>query len=273
LTAQGDGVYSLSYSGGELMAGLYDAGGNATYWRWNGAAWLQIGGGYVNESWGFYNLQSVESSATWNEKLYVGTGLTVAGNAMVWEFDGSVWKIIGGQGVRNSWTQNTYENVFSLQQYNGGLYAALGTTINDAEVWKYNGTTWTQISGDGLNSGWAAGFEAVNVLSVYNGSLYAGLGNSANDAEVWRWNDTVWLKVGGDSLNSGWATNYESVLSMTVYGDQLYAGLGSSTGDAEVWRYNGATWTKVGGDGLASSWNTDYEEVFVTYIKVRTVTP
>jgi len=264
-TAQGDAVMTMVHAGGTLYAGTYDAGGDAQYWSWDGSSWTRLGGGYVNDSWGFYNLQSVESAATFDSKLYVGTGITVAGNAMVWEFDGSSWQIVGGQGVNGSWAADTFENVYTLQSFEGELYAGLGTTANDAEVWKYDGSTWTKVGGDSLNSGWTTNFEAVNVLAVYNGALYAGLGVSAQDGEVWRWNGSIWTKVGGDGVNSSWATgaNIESVLSMTVYDGQLYAGLGSSTNDADIWRYNGTSWTQIGGDGLNSSWSAAYEEIFI----------
>jgi hypothetical protein len=262
---QGDGVYALEYSGSTLYAGLYDAAGNGTIWTYNGSIWSWHGGGYVNASWGGYNLQSVESTATHNEKLYAGTGVTVAGNALVWEFNGTSWQIIGGQGIRGSWTADTFENVYVLQSYKGELYAGLGSTANDAEVWKYNGSTWTKIGGDSINSGWTTNYEAVNVMAVWGGDLYAGLGISAQDAEVWRYNGTSWTKVGGDGVNSSWAAagNIESVLSMTLYNGNLYAGLGTSAADADIWRFNGTSWTQVGGDGLGSSWSAAYEEVYI----------
>jgi hypothetical protein len=262
---QGDGVYALSYGNSTLFSGLYDAARNGTLWSWNGSAWTWVGGGYVNQSWGFYNLQSAESSMTYNEKLYVGTGVSVAGNALVWEYDGSNWTVIGGQGVKSSWAADTFENVYALQTFEGELYASLGTTANDAEVWKYNGTSWTKIGGDSLNSGWTTNYEAVHSLTVYNGDLYAGIGVTATEGEVWRWNGSSWAKVGGDGTSSSWATagNIESVLSMVVYDGQLYAGVGSTVNDADIWRYNGTIWTQVAGDGIASSWNSAYEEVFI----------
>jgi hypothetical protein len=262
-TNQGDGVYALTYANSTLYTGTYDAAGDSHLWGWNASTWTQIGGGYVNQSWGFYGLQSAESSTTLNGKLYVGTGVTTAGNAQVWEYDGSTWTVIGGQGINGSWAKYTYENVFALQNYNGELYAGIGTTANDGEVWKYDGSTWTQVGGDTLNNSWAAGFESVYSLSVYDGQLYAGLGASANDAEVWRYNGTTWAKVGGDSLNNGWTTNFDAVFSLTVYDGQLYAGLGLTATEAEVWRWNGTTWAKVGGDGLSGSWNTVYEEIYI----------
>ena len=254
-------VQSLVYGGGTLYGGLQATANNAEVWSFNGTSWTRIGGGYINQSWGYFNLQNVEAMTTSGAYLYAGTGNTVAGNAQVWRFDGSTWQIVGGQGLNSSWVVTTYEDVLSMSSYGGSLYAGLGTTANDAEVWKWNGTSWSQIGGDSLNSGWGAGYEEVSSLSTYGGNLYAGLGSSANDAEVWRWNGTAWTKIGGDSVNSGWTTNYERVSSMSVYNGQLYAGLGLSAGDAEVWTWNGTAWTKIGGDGISSSWNTNYEQI------------
>jgi hypothetical protein len=254
-------VNSLLYTSGTLYAGLVGTANNSEVWTFNGTSWTRIGGGFINKSWGYFNIQNVESMVVSGDYLYAGMGNTVAGNAQVWRFDGSDWTIVGGQGVNSSWAAGTYEDVMSLASFGGDLYAGLGTTANDAEVWRFNGTTWTQVGGDSLNSSWPAGYEEVYALTTFGGQLYAGLGNSANDAEVWRWNGTAWTKVGGDSLNSGWTTNFERVSALGVYNGALYAGLGASTTDAEVWRWNGTAWAKVGGDGLSSSWNTNYEQV------------
>ncbi|MEK7594859.1 MAG: fibronectin type III domain-containing protein [Patescibacteria group bacterium] len=254
-------VQSMVYGNSTLYTGITATANNAEVWTYSGSTWTRIGGGYINSSWGFFNLQNVETMTVSGEYMYAGTGNTVAGNAQIWRFDGSNWVIVGGQGISGSWAANAYENVLSMVSYGGNLYVGLGTTANDAEVWRYNGTSWTQVGGDSLNSSWGAGYEEVSSLSTYGGNLYAGIANSANDAEVWRYNGTAWTKIGGDSTNSGWTTNYERVSSMGVYNGQLYAGLGVTAGDAEVWTWNGTAWSKVGGDGVGSSWNTNYEQV------------
>ena len=255
-------VNSMVYAGSTLYAGLTSATNNAEIWSWNGSAWTRMGGGYVNKSWGFLNLQDVESMAVSGDYLYAGTGNATAGNAQVWRFDGSTWQIVGGQGVNGSWPVNTYEAVMSMTSMGGNLYAGLGTGAGDGEVWRFNGTTWTQIGGDSLNSGWTTNYDEVYSLVSMGGSVYAGLGNTATEAEVWKWNGSVWSKVGGDGLNSSWNTTYERVSSMAVYGGVLYAGIGNTVTDAEVWRFNGTNaWTKIGGDGVSSSWNTNYEQI------------
>ena len=254
-------VRSLAYAGSTLYAGLQASLANAEVWSFNGSSWTRIGGGYVNHSWGYFGLQDVETMTTSGGYLYAATGSAVAGNALVWKFDGSTWQLVGGQGINSSWAVNTYEKVASMTSFGGNLFVGLGISSGDAEVWEFNGSSWTQVGGDGLNSGWGAGYEEVDSMTVLGGNLYAGLGTSASDAEVWIWNGSSWSKIGGDSLNSSWGAGYERVTALSVYNGQIYAGLGVSTNDAALWTWNGSSWIKVGGNGLNGSWNTVYERV------------
>jgi hypothetical protein len=259
-------VNSLLYADSVLYAGLLSTGASAEMWTWNGSSWTLIGGNYIKDSWGFFNLQSVEVLDSHNGKLYAATGFNQAGNAMVFEFNGTTWSLIGGQGKNSSWHAKSHEIVNAMESFKGDLYVGLGSTANDAEVWKYNGSTWSQIGGDSMNSGWLTGFETVQSMATYNGDLYVGLGLSANDAEVWRWNGSAWNRIGGDSTNSGWTTNFEAVYSLVSHNNYLYAGVGNTAGDAEVWRWNGTVWNRIGGDGVNSSWNTVYEQVDILTI-------
>ncbi len=261
-TAAGDIVYTLTSVGGVLYAGLNDASGIGYMYSWNGTTWTLMGGQYVNESWGYFGLGSVETLFTARGNLYAGLG-NAAGGAQVWEYNGDtdVWRIMGGQGIDGSWAANTYELITAMNSYGGNLVVGVGNTASDAEVWSWDGSVWTKIGGDSINSGWPATYEEVNSLASYGGFLYAGLGNTAGDAEVWRWNGSAWSKIGGDSINSGWTINYERVSALALYGGQLYAGLGNTAGDAEVWRWNGSAWSKIGGDGINSGWDATIEQV------------
>jgi hypothetical protein len=254
-------VSSSVTAGSNTYVGLGNAVADAEVWRWDGTAWAKIGGDGVNSSWADQAFEEVTSLATDGTNVYAGLGNST-GDGEVWRWNGTAWTKIGGDSLSGSWGLGTYENVPSLSYFGGNLYAGLGASANDAEVWRWNGTTWTKIGGDSLNSGWTTNFEAVYALTNDGTNLYAGIGNSTTDAEVWRWNGTVWAKLGGDGVNSSWNTNYESVRSLTYLSGNLYAGIGDSTTDGEVWRYNGTAWTQIGGDGLNSSWNTNYEAVY-----------
>ncbi|MFZ1626173.1 MAG: LamG-like jellyroll fold domain-containing protein [Candidatus Moraniibacteriota bacterium] len=298
---------SLSLIGTNLFVGASSGAGTsgAEVWTCNTAAtcnntagWTRVAGQYLNKSWGMFNLNSVESMTTIGGKLYAGTGYdtgaaTANSNATVWEFDGTNWTMIGGQGINSSWTYGhptlttiTYRSITSMTGYNGTLIVGLGGGTNgDAEVWRWNGTTWTKIGGDGTGAGgqsWAAGTKrSVTAMTVIGSVLYAGLqGTAAGDGEMWTCDLAAtctttagWTLRGGDATGAGgqsWNnTTFEAVWSFAVRGTNLYVGLGSSAADAEVWSCDtGGTctqtagWTKLGGDTVNSSWaNATYEEV------------
>lgn len=198
------------------------------------------------------------------ENMYFAAGSSNTGNALVFKYDGTNVTLVGGQGYNNSWTKNTYEAIFDMASYGGNLYVGLGINSGEAEVWKWNGSTWSQVGGDGLNSSWTTvgAYEEISSFAAVNNTLYVGLGNTANDAEVWSYNGSTWAKIGGDSTNSGWTTNYDRVTRLASFQGNLYAGLGSTAGEAEIWKWSGSTWSKVGGDNTNSSWDAvNFEQI------------
>ncbi len=266
-TAEGDTVNTLLYDSGKLFAGTYDAAGSGWVFSYDGTNWSRIGGNYINFSWGYYGYSAVQVMQNQGSYLYAGMGNTT-GAATVWQYDGTNWSLIGGQGVNGSWDPQKYEMVLSMASYKGKLYVGLGNTATatdqDGEIWCWDGTTWTKVGGNGLNSSWnaASHYGEIDAMAVANGYLYAGLGQGANDAEIWRYDGTSWSKIGGDSLNNGWTNYAENVYSMSVYKGKLEVGLGRSAGDAEVWEWSGSSWNKIGGDTVNSGWDsTTYEEV------------
>jgi len=274
ITSWGDSVNTLFWDGTKLFAGTYDSAGIGWVHTWNGSSWAMIGGNNVNESWGYYGLAAVQVMQTVGDYLYAGLG-NVAGSAEVWKWNGSSWAMIGGQGINNSWAPNTYEQVMSMASYGGHLFVGLGTTAsateNDAEVWEWNGSVWSQVGGDGAKSSWtftASHYGEVESMAADDNFLYAGLGLGSNDGEVWRYDGDNWEKIGGDSLHSGWTNYIENVYSLALYNGKLIAGLGRSTGDGEIWQWDGSMWSKIGGDAAGGSWGaTAYQSIesLVTY--------
>lgn len=263
-TTQGYIVRTLMFDGGSLYAGVQNSAGDGMYYKWDGSAWTMLGGKLINGSWGYNGLASVDVMQVQGEYLYAGTGRAIDGNATVYRYDGNEWKLIGGQGVNNSWPENTYRQVMSMSSYKGKLIVGTGNLGSgsrmDGAVWQWDGTTWTQIGGNGVNSSWNVPpnthYGEVDSLATLDNYLYAGLGGAANDGEVWRWDGTSWTKIGGDSLNGGWTNYVERVQTMSIYGGKLVAGLGSGAGDGEVWQWSGSSWSRIAGKGLNSSWDS-----------------
>ncbi len=260
-------VASLAVNGSSLYAGLGSTAGDAEIWtcnmNTNCTSWTKIGGD--GNGPGVASHTAIESMAVYGGNLYVGGTSTSAGSADVWKYNGGTsWTQVGGDGLNSGWAASTFEAVSALYSDGTYLYAGIGVTTADGEVWRYNGTSWTMIGGDGVNLGggasWNTNYERVSSITSYGGNLYVGLGDSANDAEVWRLSGTTWSQIGGDGLNSGWAGTaaLTRVYSMVNDGTNLYVGLGSGSGAAQVWKWNGSSWTglSVGGGNTTTSWTS-----------------
>ena len=68
----------------------------------------------------------------------------------------------------------------------GNLCVGLGTSAGDAEVWQWNGTTWTKIGGD---SGTVAGTQVLE--TVYTLKHYGG------QSLCWPWADGLTMPRSG----------------------------------------------------------------------------
>lgn len=234
----GDYVY---YGTGATTAGAGDV------WRRHliTGVWTQIGGDGLNGSWAASLIEAATDLVTDGTYIYVGTTRDV-GEADVWRYDpgAGTWSQIGGDGINSSWAAATFERVSALTYDGTFLYAGLGETTLDAEVWQYNigTTTWSKIGGDGLNSSWNTSYERVEALASDATYVYAGLASSAGDGEVWRYTKatTTWSKIGGDSVNSSWTTA-ASIFQLIIFGGLLYA----TPSTQGLWSWNGTVWANM----------------------------
>lgn len=248
-------VDSMTVMNGKLYAGLGTSTNDAQIWKWDGSSWVQAGGYGASSPYNAFptGYESVSSLTNDGTTVYAGLGRT-AGDGDVWALNGNTWTQVGGSGVNSSWPANTIEQVLSLRAFGGKVYAGLGTTGSDGEVWRLSGGNWTKIGGGGTNSSWTTGYEGVYSFTDDGTNLYAGLGLTAGDNEVWRWNGSSWTKIGGDGINSGFSSTYTIVQAMTFSGGKLYAGMQATNTGADVWTWDGTSWTQTGGGYVNNSW-------------------
>jgi len=209
--------------------------------------WVKVAGGGVDGNYhAYYHI--AECIAMNGSNLYVGlNGAPEGWGPSVWQYDGSVWKMIGDNGIGDA----NAEAVFSMASFRSKLY--VGTINGDVgcKVLRYDGgTSWTQVNENGFGDA-----DNVSVLSmfVYHDALYAGTGQNY-DAEVWRYDGSTWSRVGWAGTGM-WDDSNWTISSMCEYDDMLYVGTGNQDEGAEVWQYDGATWTQVadGGFGVPSN--------------------
>ncbi len=249
----GNGNYSVASMlpvGGTLFAGT--AGNNG------GELWTNSGGGWTfANSVGDANNLQISSMAEYNSKLYLGTKNTTDGGE-VWRYDsGTLTQVnTSGFGPDPSSTYNAFDDVPCMAVYGGQLYAGAQNVTSwhnltpGAEVWRYDGTTWTREQAAGFGDGYNM---SVTSMCEYGGSLYVGTRNIQTGCEIWRRDGLGgWAQVNVDGFSNASNT---AASAMTVCDGNLYVGV--SGHNAQVMRYDGSTWTQVGADGLIASGNSE----------------
>jgi hypothetical protein len=270
-------VRALALYKDALYAGLGAA--DAEVWKLEDGRWMQVGGGRILESWEG-RLESLDSAEqVWVNSLLVDpegdhlyAGLEQAeGGAQLWRFDGERWAQIGGTGDNETgdWDSWAYKNVYTLVWHDGALYAGLqgklpGSTSQDyregfsnGEIYRFDGTSWERVSGDGIRGGWDRdhGTTWIYKLIVFRGELHAAIGlHGVRDlrwtGEVWRLSGGErWEHLGGEGARGSWdlpSTNL--VTSMTIFHDKLFIGYNCQACSqpdgrvGNVWCWDGESW-------------------------------
>ncbi|GMQ83962.1 MAG: hypothetical protein BMS9Abin06_0710 [Gammaproteobacteria bacterium] len=167
---------------------------------------------------------------------------------------------------------------FSMKVFGDYLYVGVGSRSRPAELWRYDGNTWQQITDTGFGNPNNRGIRA---LRIYRKQLYAATINQVEGAEIWRSADGLtWEPV----MTGGFGTPINgAVRSLMPFMHRLYAGtqrltLEAPTIDApasapdsklpleapvtnalipgqgsEVWRsFNGGRWVPINEDGFGN---------------------
>ncbi|MEW5725612.1 MAG: hypothetical protein AB1896_21060, partial [Thermodesulfobacteriota bacterium] len=148
-------------------------------------------------------------------------GLALAGVALAGE---GIWTPVSLDGILS--TNN--QSAACMLVYGGQLYVGTGGASSGANVYRFNGTAWSQVGqtdlGDSTNS-------RVACLAAHQGYLYAGTYNSAG-GRLYKLAGSTWTLV--DSLGM----IQPEVASLASDGTCLYYGSGGGTpGTAIVRKY------------------------------------
>ena len=128
-----------------------------------------------------------------------------------------------------TWTQVSPNTPQSMTATGSVLYGS----FTGAGIWKWDGTTWTQASPNTPTG-----------MAVSGSTLY---GNFGTGAGIWKWDGTTWTQVSPNTP-----------IGMAVSGSTLYGNFGTGAG---IWQWDGTTWTQVSPNtpiGMAVSGSTLY---------------
>lgn len=193
--------------------------------------WEQVGGDGINNSWKGNYYSKTKALAVYRGHIVVGLLGPKHGDALIWQFDGDRWTIVGGDGRSGSWSKLRYVQV--LKAHKGTLYAGV-----DNQVWRLRDGHWQRL--------WQAK-ENVHAYSmaIHGGELYVGLTGAP---EVYRHDGKRWFRIAAGKQYSG-------IYELWSHDDGfLYAGMIAPKGPTSVYRLRDGMWEKIGGAGVRGSW-------------------
>jgi hypothetical protein len=269
-----------------------------------------LSGTALAESWlpkdtgGFGDPANMEaiSMAVFNSNLYVGTytwgknrfnaaatepGPSEGQGCEVWRYDGANWTQVVGQdapgtpGTGPGFGNSANLGASSMAVLGSYLYVGTDSMDGGCEVWRFDGTTWTQVVGGLPGALLGSGFGNAANIGVHSMAtdgkyLYAGTNNyniETGGCEVWRFDGNAWAQLVGGLpgalIGSGFGSPSNGCAhSMAFVGSALYVGTFNAVymegQGCEVWRFDGTTWTQVVGglptaligSGFGDSYNT-----------------
>jgi N-acetylneuraminic acid mutarotase len=232
-------------------------------WKFDGTSWTWVNGSNLNQQAGVYGTKGIASpanapgartnSVSWidssgNPWLFGGFGSDSVGAQGelndLWKFDGTNWTWVSGSNVISqpgvygtkampsssnvpgsrftaiSWIDKTG----NLWLFGGNGTDSTGAQGNLNDLWKFNGTNWTWVSGsNGISQPGVYGTKGTpsssNVPGVRNSAvswidngdnlwLFAGTGNDSTGTlsllnDIWKFDGTNWIWMGGSQIGNG----------------------------------------------------------------------
>ncbi len=241
-----------------LGGSVWDSGQHNDLWRFDGTTWTWVSGSNSGGQAGVYGTQGVASSgnvpgvrdlalawadAQGNLWLFGGGGLDGAGCwdflGDLWRFDGSHWTWIhgrdrspflasfgtrglpdpantpGGRSGAVSWS----DGPTGFLLFGGLGLAASGSSGYLSDLWRFDGSDWT----------WISGGDSTEQPGVYGVQGVPGSNNTPGG----RSNAVSWTRGHGD---------------LWLFGGEGYGGAWPSFGILnDLWRFDGTDWTWVAG--------------------------
>ena len=249
-----------------------DDSGHTRVYRFDGTTWSQLGQDIDGQAGGDHSGTSVSLSSD-GKIVAIGAPYNdgngqLAGHFRVYRFGGTTWSQLG-QDIDGEAAGDQSGTSVSLSS--DGMIVAIGAPYADGydnnaghvRVYRFDGTTWSQLGQDIDGEGWWDNSGRVVSLSS-NGRIVAigaisndgngDFGDNKGHVRVYIFGGTTWSQLGqdidgeADGDYSGRSVSLSSNGMTVAIGARNNDDNGQDSGHARVYRFGGTTWSQLGQD-------------------------
>jgi len=244
-----------------LFGGIYGSTERLNdLWKFDGTNWTWVSGSNTANHYGVYGTKGVAASGnvpgcrygsvSWidysgNLWLFGGCGLAASGGGYLndlWKFDGTNWTWVSGSNLKDQYGVYGTKGVAAPGNVPGGRFCSVSWIDSSGKLWLFGGYGIATSYGatnelwkfDGTNWTWVSGSKFVNEISVYGTKGVAASGNvpGARDSSV------------------SWADN---IGNLWLFGGDCYdASSGNTNMMNDLWKFDGTNWIWVSGSNIVN---------------------
>jgi hypothetical protein len=250
---------ALDSAGNPVLAGAEFAGStyNISVHRFNGTAWVNVGGALSGSSAAFSstNEPSLALTSSGNPVVAWHESDGTVSNIYVQTFNGSSWVNVGNGVLSGSSETNSNAGNPSLALDSAGnpvvAWTEFDGSINKIYVQRFNGTAWVSVGSGVLN---AVGSPATNPSLALNSSGNPTVawqeGPFSNNSNIYvqRFNGTTWVNVGAGVLDaaSGWGVQPSLALNSAGSPTVAWSEFDGASFNVYVQEFKRGNWVSVG---------------------------
>ena len=135
-----------------------------------------------------------------------------------------------------------------------------GLISGHVRVYRWSGTTWTQLGADVDGEaaydqwGYSVSLSADGTTVAIGAVLNDGNGENSGQTRIYGWDGTAWGQLGADidgeaaSDESGYSVSLSADGTTVAIGSRLNDGNGDDSGHVRVFRWTGTDWSQLGGN-------------------------
>jgi hypothetical protein len=124
--------------------------------------------------------------------------------------------------------------------------SAAGRALPESSTWRWNGSTWSQVSSGTEPGGMSLGNTPTSYAVGLDPIAGAAMVALESDETLWSWNGARWARLSPSNVDGPPGMTNESSLSIDALGNvMLFGGMSQNEQNLDTWVWDGSDWRNI----------------------------